>query len=202
MTKGRSDGEETKKRIMTKAKQLFVQKGYGAVTMNEVCDSAEVSKGSLYHHFPSKDELFLQILEEESNQWNADWERLRAAAGTTEEQLYALAEHYAKDFQNPLLKAQDEYARSHIITDELFERLLRIIETNSQACRDVLREGMDRGEFAEFDLDRLVVLVSSLLEGLSKIYYTYDEEPEQAEVSAYYKDAIRLLLEGIRVKRI
>ncbi len=65
MVRGRSDGEETKRRITDKAKQLFIRKGFGAVSMNEVCEAAEVSKGSLYHHFKSKDELFLQVLEED-----------------------------------------------------------------------------------------------------------------------------------------
>ncbi|MFC4303182.1 TetR/AcrR family transcriptional regulator [Cohnella boryungensis] len=200
MGRGRSDGEETKKRISEKAKQLFNQKGYGAVTMNEVCEAAAVSKGSLYHHFPSKDELFLHVVEEDTEQWREEWEKLRLSTSSTEEQLYALAEHYANDFQNPLLHSLEEYARSHIITEELVERLLRINDSNSQACRQVLGEGMERGDFAGGDLDRLVVLVSSLMEGLSKIYYMDEREREQESVRAYYRDAVRLLLEGIRAK--
>jgi len=202
MTRGRSDGEQTKKRIMEKAKQLFVHKGYAAVTMNEVCEAAEVSKGSLYHHFPSKDELFLHVLEEDMESWNAEWERNRQASGSAVEQLYALAEHYANDFQNPLLKSQEEYSRSHVITDEVFERLLRIINANSQACREVLREGMESGEFEPGDLDRTVLYVSSLLEGLSKIYYSVDRERDQDLVREYYRDAIRFALEGIRAKSV
>jgi AcrR family transcriptional regulator len=200
MVKGRSDGEETKKRITDKAKHLFTQKGYGAVTINEVCEIAGVSKGSLYHHFPSKDELFLQVLEEDSEQWNTEWEKKRTALSDAEEQLFALAEHYANDFQNPLLKAMEEYSRSRIITDEVVQRLLRINDNNSQACREVLSEGMRKGEFAEGDLDQLVFMISSMMEGLSKIYYTVDRDLEQAKISAYYQDAVRLLLNGIRAK--
>jgi len=202
LSKGRSDGEETKKRIIAHAKQLFVQKGYGAVTMNEVCAAAGASKGSLYHHFPSKDELFIQVSEEDARQWNEDWERIRAAIGTTEEQLYALAEHYANDFQNPLLKALEEYARSRVITEEIVERMLRIGDANSQACREVLRQGMERGEFAEWDLDRIVVIVSSLFEGLSKIYYSFDRDKEQDLFKQHYRDAVRFALDGIRAKPI
>ncbi len=201
MVKGRSDGEETRKRITVKARQLFIQKGYGAVSMNEVCEAAEVSKGSLYHHFKSKDELFLQVIEEDSEQWNAEWEKLRVAAGSVEEQLYALAEHYAQDFQNPLLAAQEEFARSRALTDEVFDRLLRISDNNSQACRNVLREGMEKGELAPGDLDRTVILVSSMMEGLGKLYYAPDLAKQQDKVREYYRDAVRLLLEGIRAKR-
>jgi len=201
MVRGRSDGEETKKRIIAKAKQLFIQKGYGAVSMNEVCEESEVSKGSLYHHFKSKDELFLQVVEEDSEQWSAEWEKLRSAAATMEDRLYALAEHYANDFQNPLLKALEEYSRSRVITDEVVVRMLRISDNNSQACRSVLREGMERGDLEQGDLDRMVVLVSSMMEGLGKIYYMLDRDKEQDKVREYYRDAVRMLLEGIRAKR-
>jgi Transcriptional regulator len=201
MVKGRSDGEVTKKRIIDKAKHLFIRKGYGAVSMNEVCEAAEVSKGSLYHHFKSKDELFLQVIEEDSEHWSLEWEKIRAGASTVEEQLYALAEHYANDFQNPLLAAQEEYSRSRLITDDVLDRLLRLAETNSQACRSVLSEGMEKGELAQGDVDRLVVLVSSMLEGLGKLYYMPDPGKDHGKISQYYRDAIRLLLEGIRAKQ-
>ncbi len=201
MVRGRSDGEETKRRITDKAKQLFIRKGFGAVSMNEVCEAAEVSKGSLYHYFKSKDELFLQVLEEDSEQWSQEWERLRGEAGGVEDQFYALAEHYANDFQNPLLTAQEEYSRSRLITDEVLERLLRIADSNSQACRSVLREGMEKGELANGDLDRLVILVSSMMEGLGKLIYMPDFGKDQDKIRPYYRDAVKLLLEGIRAKR-
>jgi len=201
VVKGRSDGEETKKRIIDKAKHLFIRKGYGAVSMNEVCEAAEVSKGSLYHHFKSKDELFLQVVEEDSRQWILEWERIRAQASTLEEQLYALAEHYANDFQNPLLTAQEEYAKSRIVTDDVLDRLLRLAENNSQACRSILREGMEKGELAQGDLDRLVVLVSSMMEGLGKLYYMPDLGKDHDKIRQYYRDAVILLLEGIRAKQ-
>lgn len=200
MVKGRSDGEETKKRITNKAKQLFIQKGYGAVTMNEVCEEAGVSKGSLYHHFPSKDELFLFVIEEDSEHWQNEWNNKRATLNGIEEQMYALAEHYANDFQNPLLKAMEEFSRSRVITDDVFERVLRISNNSSQACRDVLREGMESGDFAEADLDQQVLIVSSMFEGLGKIYYLVDREQEQDKVRDYYEKAVRLMLDGIRAK--
>ncbi|QMV42757.1 TetR/AcrR family transcriptional regulator [Cohnella cholangitidis] len=200
MVKGRSDGEETKKRITNKAKHLFIQKGYGAVTMNEVCEEAGVSKGSLYHHFPSKDELFLFVIEEDSEHWQNEWNKKRATLNGIEEQMYALAEHYANDFQNPLLKAMEEFSRSRVITDDVFERVLRIGNNSSQACRDVLREGMESGDFAEADLDEQVLIVSSMFEGLGKIYYMIDREQEQNKVRDYYEKAVRLMLDGIRAK--
>ncbi|RXZ78859.1 TetR family transcriptional regulator [Paenibacillaceae bacterium] len=198
MVKGRSDGEETKRRIVGMAKQLFMGKGYSAVTMNEVCEAAAVSKGSLYHHFLSKDELFLYVLEDDAQQWKRKWESIRVTHKGIEDQLYLLADQYADDFQNPLSKALEEFARSRVISQEILERILLINEMNLQACRDVVQEGMERGEFIPGDVEQRVIIVSSMLEGLGKLYYTADQGKEQSEVRGVYREAVRLLLGGMR----
>ncbi|WP_342438697.1 TetR/AcrR family transcriptional regulator [Paenibacillus sp. FSL L8-0436] len=196
--KGRSDGEETKKRIVLKATQLFVQKGFAAVTMNEVCTAAKVSKGSLYHHFPSKDELFLYVVEDDTEQWLSDWEQKRSGISGIEERFYALGEHYANDFQNPLIRALEEYARSRPHSEEVQQRLSRLYESASQACRNLLQEGMDTGYLVKGNLDNYVIIVSGLLEGISRVSEITVLAKAPEDIMEYYRDAIRLLLQGIR----
>ena len=48
------------------AERLFVDKGYARVSVAEIAKAAGVSKGLVYHHFPSKEELLGQILEDVS----------------------------------------------------------------------------------------------------------------------------------------
>jgi AcrR family transcriptional regulator len=57
--------ERTRKQIMDSAVALFCEHGYDATSVAEICSAAGASKGAFYHHFPSKQELFLGIL----NQW-------------------------------------------------------------------------------------------------------------------------------------
>ncbi len=52
----------TKVRIMEKAGLLFWQHSYEAVSVAEICDCAEVKKGSFYHFFSSKEALLMEIL--------------------------------------------------------------------------------------------------------------------------------------------
>ncbi len=56
--------EHTKKveeKIIMSARKQFAKKGYSLTSMDEIAKSANVSKGGLYHHFHSKEELFLAI---------------------------------------------------------------------------------------------------------------------------------------------
>ena len=56
--------EETRDQILTAAVQLFCKSGYEAAAVADICNLAGVSKGAFYHHFPSKQTLFLAIIEE------------------------------------------------------------------------------------------------------------------------------------------
>jgi len=53
---------ETKERILEKSFVLFLQRGYKEVSLNEIIRECEISKGAFYHHFESKEELYLEVL--------------------------------------------------------------------------------------------------------------------------------------------
>lgn len=56
--------EETRLRLLEAATSLFSQQGYDATGVAEICARAGVSKGAFYHHFESKQALFLALLDE------------------------------------------------------------------------------------------------------------------------------------------
>ena len=48
--------------ILEAARSLFIEKNYADVTITEIAAAAGVSKGALYHHFPSKEDIYLQMM--------------------------------------------------------------------------------------------------------------------------------------------
>lgn len=53
---------KTKKRIIEAAKELFVEKGYFNVTVDDVVERANSSKGGFYTHFKTKEELIINMV--------------------------------------------------------------------------------------------------------------------------------------------
>jgi AcrR family transcriptional regulator len=55
--------EETRARIIESAIKLFSNRGYNAASVDDICAEASISKGAFYHHFESKQALFLALLD-------------------------------------------------------------------------------------------------------------------------------------------
>lgn len=55
--------DETREALITAARQLFGQHGFAAVGTEEIARSARVTRGALYHHFESKQDLFRAVYE-------------------------------------------------------------------------------------------------------------------------------------------
>ena len=66
----------TRDRILAAAADLFLAAGVENVSVAEVCRAAGVSNGSFFHHFPSKEELALEITLALRREY---WDRVLAA---------------------------------------------------------------------------------------------------------------------------
>ncbi len=53
---------ETRERILKTSFSLFLQKSFKEVTMNEIVTASGLSKGAFYHHFQSKEHLFVEVI--------------------------------------------------------------------------------------------------------------------------------------------
>jgi AcrR family transcriptional regulator len=79
---------QSKERILAAAKELFLARGYAATTVDAICEKAELTKGSFYYFFDSKEDLGLAVL---------DWSLRRSA------QMLASGPHVG--IANPVEKA-------------------------------------------------------------------------------------------------
>lgn len=84
------ESNDRRQEILLVAADLFARRGYDAVGVRQIADAAGILGGSLYHHFPSKRDLYVEVhsaaLANAANRMEAEianltdpWVRLEAA---------------------------------------------------------------------------------------------------------------------------
>ena len=68
--------EDTKKRILDKALDLFAERGYEAVSVGEIAGAVGIKAPSLYNHYPSKQAIFEAIVESTAAQYERDTDKI------------------------------------------------------------------------------------------------------------------------------
>jgi AcrR family transcriptional regulator len=74
----RSDSEETRQAILKAAQDLFMERGYRAVTTRMVADASGVKQPLLYYHFADKEALYLEVQREQAMACRVALERIAA----------------------------------------------------------------------------------------------------------------------------
>jgi AcrR family transcriptional regulator len=56
--------ERTRQRLLAEAQRLFRERGYAATSLEQIAEAAEVTKGAIYGHFASKEDLMISAIEQ------------------------------------------------------------------------------------------------------------------------------------------
>src|SRR5437588_4123472 len=80
--------EETRQALIQAARELFAERGYAGVGTEEIVRAARLTRGALYHHFASKEDLFRAVYERVEQELV---ERIAAQAASAGDPLEALS---------------------------------------------------------------------------------------------------------------
>jgi AcrR family transcriptional regulator len=84
----------TRDLLLRAAEQVFARVGYEAAQVDEIADAAGFSKGALYAHFKSKEELFLALYQAKTASYQAKLRHTLESAKTRQEKIDAFRSFY------------------------------------------------------------------------------------------------------------
>ncbi|QWU14900.1 transcriptional regulator, TetR family [Paenibacillus sophorae] len=73
----------TKNKIMQSAIRLFSKKGYQSTSIQDIADDCSIAKGTIYKFFPSKEDLYIHILDERHQQMSQEIDHITQNPGLT-----------------------------------------------------------------------------------------------------------------------
>ena len=139
--------------IVSAAAKVFRTKGYHAATVRDIAEEVGILKGSLYHHFASKEELlYLVVKEPIAQMYRAIAEIAAADLAATEKLRRAISAHLeAFDRHYPHLFV---YLREREAVKRRFREMIGFSPKEYYRCwQQILHEGVENGEFrSDFDI--------------------------------------------------
>ncbi len=155
---------ETKERILRTAFQLFHEQGFHATGVATIVREAGINPGSLYHFFPGKDQLLLQVLEFATHYLGpAVMEPVEQLTADPINRVFALLDQYREGMLqhgcrmgcpigNLALEVSDGNPDARLLIHRNFENWAARVESWLVEAGDRLPNDLDRGRLAHFVL--------------------------------------------------
>jgi AcrR family transcriptional regulator len=144
--------ERTKQFILETAAPIFNQKGISGANIDDVLEAAKLTKGCLYGHFESKEDLALQVVDFMLNN-NGEKMLLTISQGkTAKAKVFAYLDFY-KDPLNTYLKGGCPVFNIAVESDDNFpaikEKIAGVIRRGQELFVNILNQGIADGEFSD-----------------------------------------------------
>ncbi len=165
---------QKKKYIIETARRIFMDKGYKEVTMKDIVEACQISRGGLYLYFSSTKELFEEVLKMEQEDADDVFAESITEETTPTDILAIFLKEQKKELlnkQNSLGKATYEYffandipGRDNLLKKQ-FDAAVHVLE-------GLIQEGVESGEFYCEDPRGCARNIMYLLEGLKIASHT------------------------------
>ena len=164
-------GQQTRERILSRATKLVARQGFGATSVNDLVEATGANRGSLYFHFPGKDDLGMAVLERAREQFLAFIRKSLAgkSPGRQLENFFrsALKAHESTGFVGGCLWGNTALEMSDADGHERYVQIVReVFAAWTAMLEEVIVEAQKCGQVrSDIPADDLAIHVVSAVEG-------------------------------------
>jgi AcrR family transcriptional regulator len=159
---GQNGQFSTRERILLESSRLFAKKGYHGTSTREIAAAVKIQQPSLFHHFPSKHAIMVELIDIDHKEAAASAQREAAAPGSPALRLYR---YLVADIAYICASAYDLSSVEAAMSDPEFAKESKRHDRLLAARRKIIEEGIDAGEFLDFDPDLPQRVIGWILRG-------------------------------------
>lgn len=187
--------EETRTHILEAALKRFANHGYNAASIDQICTDAGVSKGAFYHHFPSKQSVFLALFEGWLETIDAGFEAVRQenVPETLLQMTSILPAIFASaDERLPMFL---EFWLQASRNETVWQATIAPYRRYQDYFASLVQHGIDEGSFAPVDPQSAGQMIVSLAVGLLLQGLL---DPQGANWEKVARESIQVVLKGLQ----
>ncbi|MCM1326662.1 MAG: TetR/AcrR family transcriptional regulator [Bacteroidales bacterium] len=169
--------------ILETARQVFMEKGFKKVTMKDIVEACDISRGGLYLYFENTGQIFMEVLKMESEEADDVFSGSITEDATASDILALFLKEQKKELLrkgNTLTQAtyefyfQNKMPKKDNILRKQFDSAVKILEK-------LIETGVKSGEFACEDCQGTARNIMFVLEGLKISAQTIGITPEAVD---------------------
>jgi AcrR family transcriptional regulator len=190
-------GEQTRAQILDAAEKSIARQGYSATSVDDICQAAGVTKGGFYHHFSSKQALFLELVESWLSKLDVRLEAVGADAATVPERLLRMGKLGGEVFQQRsgqlriLLEFWEQAAHDPMVWEAATAPFRRYQDSLAALIESGIAEGTLQRVDARIAGQTIVSLgVGLILQGVL--------DPQGSDWGQVVQESLRMLVDGLR----
>jgi len=185
---------DKRKVILKVSKTLFSRFGLVKTTVDEIAKLARIGKGTIYHYFKSKEDIFAEVIQKESNILQEKIQQALKSEHTPQGKLTAFVKtrfRHLKELTNYYSALKDDYLQHYSFIEETRREYL---EREIQTVKDLLDEGMEKGVFEIKDTKLAAESIIFLLKGLE---YPWTAEKDKPDIERCTDQFLNIMFKGI-----
>jgi AcrR family transcriptional regulator len=189
--------EETRARLLEAAAACFGQHGYDAASVSMVCQRAGVSKGAFYHHFSSKHDLLLELLDSWLQGIDVQLDMARVGAASVPEAILGMVERaglvfeMAEEYVPIFLEFYTKASRDPVV----WQATIRPYRRYRAFFAELIEAGIAEGSFGRTDSGVAARVLLGLAFGLLLQGLLNPDDQDWAQVAT---EGVRMFLKGLR----
>jgi AcrR family transcriptional regulator len=187
---------ETRNHILEAATQLFSKTGYDASGVAEICQVAGVSKGAFYHHFPTKQAVFMELLNTYLNGIETGFNLMRKEVQDVPQAILQMASLVGSLFQTADIHLSIflEFWTQANHDPLIWEAAIAPYRRYQVYFAEMIQEGIDQGSLQSVDAQLAARVMVSLAIGML-MQSLFD--PQITDWQTEARQNMELLLKGI-----
>ena len=182
-----------RERILEAGGALFSAHGFEAVTLRQICEGAQVSKGAIYHYFASKEDLLGAIVISSLEQLLAHVERHARTRATAAARLRGFVVSQAEFFEAHTAGFRVAMSRFGSVGGSAQPRIEALRRDYIRVVRRLFADGIASGEFRQVDVRAGTRMVLALLYWMAR-WYEPGGRSSAVEIATGHAD---IMLRGI-----
>ena len=194
--------EQRKSHILDTARELLLEKGMNATSINQIAKRSELSVGAIYFYFKDKEELFASLQLEGLELLHEVIKQAVHKKGSAEKKIRAIAAAYLQfseehknyfDIINYFLTSP-----TTIFSPKLKNEIDKHGDASIAMLTEAIREGIDEGQFKAVDPKRQAIILWGAFNGMIQLKKLQKTILAKNEYHSLYNEIVDRFLDGLR----